>query len=121
MGNKSKKHLHSVPAPVAPAAVPAAAPPVTHEVGAVVEVPETVAAALGGIQGHLNELQRLLGVLVADYMARRDLLLRNHAETQQAYNEQVKQVAIGLGINLGPESQERWTYTPDKRTFVRQA
>ena len=110
MGSKSKRRL----APVPPAHEHA------YEVGMVLPVPAEALAEVAPAIAHINDLHRQLGVAMAEYEARRGLLLRTLAEQQQGYGEQVKRLGIGMGLRLGPDSNEKWLFNPEQKTFTRQ-
>lgn len=120
MGNKSKtrKHLHPVQTPVQTPGNGHEHP--SYDVGAVVPVPTAAFDKLAPGLGRITDLQRQLGAMTEDFEMKRTMILRALMEQRQAYSDQVKQTGIEMGLNLGPESSERWMFDPAKKVFARQ-
>jgi hypothetical protein len=126
MGKSSKKHLH----PVQPATTPAATPESgnghgadvpKYDVGTSVPVPMQSLDGIAPALSRIGNIQQQLGALTEDFEMRRGQLLHALVEQRQAYGEQVKQLGLDLGLNLGPESKESWMFDPQRKVFTRQA
>lgn len=123
---KSKKRLHLHVASESPAdggnghAHPEEAE-AKYDIGASVPVPETAVDTITPTLNRIVEVQQQIGALTEEYEAHRMNLLRILAQLRQQYGEQVKQLGIDLGLNLGPKSSESWLFNPKDKVFIRQA
>lgn len=119
-----KKHLH----PVQPAATPAVPEGGNgheevpkYDVGTSVPVPTQSLDGISPALSRIGNIQQQLGALTEDFEMRRMALLQALSQQRQAYGEQVKQLGLDLGLNLGPESKESWMFDPQRKVFTRQA
>lgn len=92
-----------------------------YAVGERVFCSEEDAATLRSTVNSLAELHQRLGALRDEFLAREHQMLRAIAQAREGYMNTAIAIGKKAGINLGPGSDEVWTFNPEESVFVRSA